>query len=139
MCKICLDVLAKAESSVASIASQVKQSGYEYADFKIAFSISIRVSLNRLLMVTRAEASLSKDFSKYFAKATFKFHLDFKEVFKWIVSPLLVRELSIPANLEGTFLVTCAFLKESTEGQVDGEAEEIKGEELSGSTTSLTE
>lgn len=53
-----MNVLSKAELGVPAIAEFVKKSGFEYADFKIAFSISIEAYLRRLLVITRAEQAL---------------------------------------------------------------------------------
>ena len=50
-----MDVLCKAELGIVGIADKVRRSGFEYADFKIAFSISIEAYLRRLLVITRAE------------------------------------------------------------------------------------
>ena len=106
-----MDVLANAELSVPGIAEKVRASGFEYADFKITFSISMMAYLNRLRVVSNAEQTINKDFSSHFNKAAFRGggNLDFKEVFKWIVSPILAKELSVPANLDGAFLVNCIF------------------------------
>ena len=35
--------------------------------------------------------------------------LEFKEVFKWIVSPIVAKRLAIPPNLDGQFLIHCNF------------------------------
>ena len=35
--------------------------------------------------------------------------LDFNTVFKWILSPLVARAVSAPANLDGAFWVNCNF------------------------------
>ena len=114
-----MDVLAKAELAVPGIAEKVRASGFEYADFKITFSISLMAYLNRLRVVGNAEQTLNKDFSSHFNKAAFRGggNLDFKEVFKWIVSPILARELSIPANLDGAFLVNCIFQRDGPDGE----------------------
>lgn len=50
-----MDVLAKAELAVPGIAEKVRASGFEYADFKITFSISLMAYLNRLRVVGNAE------------------------------------------------------------------------------------
>jgi len=44
-CKICYGVLQHAETFVEKIADEVKSSGYEFSDFKMSFSISLRASL----------------------------------------------------------------------------------------------
>ena len=36
-------------------------------------------------------------------------NLDFKEIFKWIVSPKLAKSLNVNANLDGTFLIAFNF------------------------------
>jgi len=36
-------------------------------------------------------------------------HTDFREVFKWITSPLIAKEIGKPANLDGVFWVNCSF------------------------------
>ena len=35
--------------------------------------------------------------------------LEFKEVFKWIMSPIIANRLGIHPNLEGLFLIHCNF------------------------------
>ena len=40
---------------------------------------------------------------------------DFKEVFKWVISPILAKELAVQANLDGSFLVNCQFMRAATE------------------------
>jgi len=127
-CKICLDVLAKAELAVPGIADQARNSGYEFSDFKITFSISIRANLNRMIVVTRAEQALGKDFFKHFNRGSFRAGQDFKEVFKWIVSPLLARELSVPANMDGSFHINCVFYGEGKTSSSEEESKE-PGEE----------
>ena len=109
LCEVCLDVLAKAELTIPFIAEKVRESGFEFCDYKIAFSISIRAYLNRMLLVTRAEQSLQKDFSSIFNAESYRGSLDYKEAFKWIVSSLLATEVGAPANLDGNFLVNCNF------------------------------
>ena len=94
---------------MAPIAQRVRESGYEYADFKISFSISIQCYLNRLLTIIKAEQAVGKDFSKHTNKSLFRDTLDYKEIFKWIMSPLLSKELEVPANLEGNFHINCIF------------------------------
>lgn len=107
--------MKKAEQSAEKIAEAVRTSNFEHSDFKIAFSISVEAYLRRLLVITRAEQALRSDFSHHFNKTQMRGagNFDFKEVFKWILSPLLARALSLPANLEGTFLVNCLFQRQS--------------------------
>ena len=65
--------------------------------------------------MTEAEQKLGLDFkngTNYDKHIMRSNQLDFKEVFKWIVSPLLAKELGVPANLDGSFLVNCSFLRE---------------------------
>ena len=116
LCTICMDVLAKAEISVPGIAAQVRNSGFEYCDFKLTFSISLRAYLNRMLLITQAEQALSKDFSRHMNKSQLRGgKIDFKEVFKWVVSPILARELAVQANLDGSFHINCQFMRAATE------------------------
>ena len=125
ICSICHDVLAKAERSASKIATQVRASEYEYSDFKLTFSISIRAYVNRLRIVSQAEQALNKEFDKNFNKSSYRAGIDFKEVFKWILSPLIAKELEVPANLEGTFLINCIFYRTANE-TIEGE--ETKGD-----------
>ena len=106
-----MDVLAKAELTLPVIAAGIRDSGFEYADFKLTFSLSMRAYLNRYLVITQVEQGLGsgKSFTGYFNKASYRGGHDFKEVFKWIMSPLIAREINVQANLEGSFLVNCAF------------------------------
>ena len=43
--------------------------------------------------------------------------LDFKEVFKWIVSPILSKALNVPANLDGNFLINFNFAKRESQSE----------------------
>ena len=54
-------------------------------------------------------------------------HIGFKEVFKWIVSPIISKALDKPANLEGNFWITCTFNDSEIEelAIVDKVAEEL--------------
>ena len=47
-----------------------------------------------------------------------KSNLDFKEVFKWTTSPLLVKKLGVPANLDGQFHINCTFYDTEQENQL---------------------
>jgi hypothetical protein len=47
-------------------------------------------------------------------------NIDFKEVYKWIMSPLISRTLNVPANLEGRFLINVNFCRR--ESQIEGDA-----------------
>ena len=47
-----------------------------------------------------------------------KSNLDFKEVFKWITSPLLAKKLGVPANLDGQFLINCTFFDQERENKL---------------------
>lgn len=35
--------------------------------------------------------------------------MDFREAFKWILSPKISRAIDVPANLDGTFLINFIF------------------------------
>lgn len=107
----------------------MKASGYEYADFKITFSISIKAHLNRLRIVSKAEQTLGKDFEHNFNKSAYRAGTDFREVFKWIISPILAKQLDVPANLEGSFLINCIFCKTLSKTVVNtSSAEESKAD-----------
>ena len=38
------------------------------------------------------------------------FSIDFKEVFKWITSPLICEKLGVPAQMDSKFKVSCSFM-----------------------------
>lgn len=82
-------------------------SGYEFEDFKIAFSISLRAYLQRYLIIKKAEKVVGEHSTTI--KVCYKQSLDFNTVFKWIVSPLVAKKVGKPANLEGQFWVNCNF------------------------------
>jgi hypothetical protein len=48
---------------------------------------------------------------KYASKDINRTAIDFKEVYKWIMSPLIARKLNVPANLDGAFLINVNFCK----------------------------
>ena len=83
-----------------------------------------------MIVVTRAEQALGKDFFKHFNRGSFRAGQDFKEVFKWIVSPLLAKELSVPANMDGNFHINCVFHGESTATSSEEGAKESAEEQL---------
>ena len=87
--------------------SQVKKEGFEAQDFKINFSISVIASLNKQKVVFYAQEKLGLTFEAYEKGGK---SVDFKEVFKWICSPLLAKALDLPPALEGPFNVHCLFL-----------------------------
>jgi hypothetical protein len=97
-----------AESYAKTISSEILASGFEFADFKISFSINLRAYLMRYIQIDKAEKALQKQY-KIRAKNFKGGHTDFREVFKWITSPLIAREIGKPANLEGVFWVNCSF------------------------------
>jgi hypothetical protein len=78
----------------------VLNSDFEFADFKISFTISVSSHLKRFIIITKAEQQLGKTF-KGVNKATVKSSLDFNQIFKWIVSPMIAKQINAPANLEG--------------------------------------
>lgn len=83
----------------------------------MTFSISVIAYFNKMKIVQEAEEKLNnklanvlKDTQKVrFWIITIQGSLDFKEVFKWILSPKISRELNVPANLDGTFLINFIF------------------------------
>jgi len=89
-CKICDGVLQNCELYVNQIASEVLSSGFEFADFKISFTISISAYLKRFALISKAEQQLDSTFPGI-NKSTVKSNLDFNQIFKWIVSPLLAK------------------------------------------------
>eukprot|EP00347_Sterkiella_histriomuscorum_P020730 403336698 len=95
-CTICLGVnqFCDNPSNLENVITLVKQQGFEFQDFKITFSISIIAYINKIIAICEAEQ---------------KNALDFKEIYKWIMSPKIARRLDVPANLEGTFLVNVNF------------------------------
>ena len=44
--------------------------------------------------------------------------IDFKEVYKWILSPLIASRLQKPANLHSNFHIQCTFSNQSEEGPI---------------------
>ena len=93
---------------VNTVTKQIQSSGYEYADFKLTFSISIKSPMYRFYILAQAEQHCKDEF-RHFEKKSMRSNLDFKEVFKWIISPLLAKKLEVPANLDGSFLANCVF------------------------------
>lgn len=59
--------------------------------------------------------------------------VDFKEVYKWIMSPLFVRETGVHANLDGQFLIQVNFCNRGGDSALEESAivqaieEEIQG------------
>ena len=64
--------------------------------------------INKVRVLSEAEERLGTKFphaSKDISRAL----IDFKEVYKWIMSPLIARALEIHANLDGEFLINVNF------------------------------
>ena len=99
---------------MGKLVEQIKSEGYEFDDFKITFSISVVASLNKLRLVLLAEEQLQ---TKLEGVDTRKMSIDFKEVFKWVVSPVLVNALGKPANLGGKFLINVNFSAKADENK----------------------
>jgi len=91
--------------------SDVKAQDFEATDFKINFSIGLIASLNKLKITFEAEQELGQKLSGFEpAMDNRNTSIDFKEVFKWIASPLLSEKLDLPPNLESLFNIHCVFL-----------------------------
>jgi hypothetical protein len=75
----------------------------------MTFTGSIIMYVNKVRLVCICEEILGKKFGRQ-AKEISKTSIDFKEVYKWIVSPIIVRELNVRANLEGSFLIHFMFM-----------------------------
>ena len=84
------------------------ESAFEYDDFKLSFTISVRAYLARYLVIKKAERTLNREFQSM-CKTHYKQSLDFNTIFKWIVSPIVAAKIQKPANLEGLFWVNCNF------------------------------
>ena len=54
-CVICNGVLQHAEQTADNVVSGVVDSGFEYRDFKLSFTISLRAYLQRYLLISKAE------------------------------------------------------------------------------------
>ena len=52
---------------------------------------------------------MGRRFSRVGAKEISKGLIDFKEVYKWIMSPLIARKLDVYANLDGEFHINVNF------------------------------
>jgi hypothetical protein len=52
------------EPNIERICSTVKESGFEFTDFKITFSISIMAYLNKIKVISTVEDALAKKFTK---------------------------------------------------------------------------
>ena len=84
----------------------MKTQDFEYVDFKITFGISIVAHLNKSRAIFGAEETLGKKLKTYEEKNNSH---EFKEVFKWIMSPIIANRLGIHPNLDGLFLIHCNF------------------------------
>ena len=70
----------------------------------------MRVALNKIRVLRKAclKTGQSSLLEALLSRSTRD--LGYKEVFKWILSPYLVKGFERPANLDGLFWVTCAFV-----------------------------
>lgn len=102
------------EQVIDDIVRLVKQSDFEFQDFKITFGVSIVAHLKKQKLMFMAESHFGTKVPIFEAGALC---IDFKEVFKWINSPLLAQRLDESANLEGLFKIHCDF-KNEQEDQV---------------------
>ncbi len=93
---------------VDEVCEKVRAEGYEYRDFKLTFSISVIAYINKIRVISEAEERLGKKFTLA-TKDISRSLIDFKEVYKWIMSPLIAKKLDVYANLEGQFLINVNF------------------------------
>ena len=93
---------------MGKLCEKVRAQGFEFRDFKITFSISIVAYINKIRILSLAEELLGNKFPHASKDITRSF-IDFKEVYKWIMSPLIARELGIYANLDGEYLINVNF------------------------------
>lgn len=107
LCTVCRGVLQHCNDHLEKLCLQVQHEGFEFTDFKITFSISIIAYLKRLLIIAIAEEELGKSFK--YTQQKDRSVIDFKEIYKWIMSPLIAKRLNVPANLDGTFLIHVSF------------------------------
>ena len=71
--------------------------------------MSIKISLNRVKLIRQACVNAKmQNYVDDLLKTTGQ-ALNFKEVFKWIVSPIISKDLGKPANLDGNFWMTVSF------------------------------
>ncbi|CDW74628.1 trna pseudouridine synthase pus10 [Stylonychia lemnae] len=110
VCKICLGVnqYCDLDDRIDILVQKIKEQKFEFRDFKITFSISIVAYINKMIYISDAEDKLGIRFP-FSTKEYNRNSLDFKEVYKWIVSPILVRKLDVSANLDGSFLINVNF------------------------------
>ena len=48
--------------------------------------------------------------------------VDFKEVFKWVTSPLFAEKLGVPANMDSDFNINCVFSDKQPESEFNEDA-----------------
>ncbi|TNV80047.1 hypothetical protein FGO68_gene15427 [Halteria grandinella] len=125
LCTICRGVLQHCNTHLETLCTQVSTQAFEYTDFKITFSISIIAYLKRLLVIGMAEEELGKAFR--YKQTKDRSVVDFKEVYKWIMSPLIAKRLNVPANLDGTFLIHVSFAQREEGGGAFHENTVIQG------------
>ena len=63
-CQMCFGVLENCENLVDSIHERVIESGYEFSDFKLTFSLSVQAPLFRHKAISDAEQCLGLQFGK---------------------------------------------------------------------------
>lgn len=116
LCTICRGVLQRCNEHLEEVCAKVAGEGFEFTDFKITFSISIIAYLKRLLIISQTTEELGKPFK--YSQGKDRSVIDFKEIYKWIMSPLIARRLNVPANLDGKFLIHVSFAqREETKGE----------------------
>ena len=75
---------------IQDIVKQIKASDFEYSDFKITFGQSIILQMNKRMIIKDLEEHLKEDFVGLESQKS-TYTIDYKEVFKWIVSPILAQ------------------------------------------------
>lgn len=105
LCPLCQGVLQFCDNQdqVDQIIKQVEADNYEANDFKISFTVSIVAALKKFKFKCMAEDKLRTQVPIFEADKSKTTSIDFKEVYKWILSPLIASRLHKPANLHSTF------------------------------------
>lgn len=130
LCSVCLGVLQHCDNpeNLENIQKQVKKADFEFNDFKITFACSAVLHFNKRRVIFDAEKHLGKKLEVFEKFQSQNYTIDFREVFKWIVSPLLVNVFDgRQANLDGKFLVHCSYTLDEPEDDATCSKDE-KGE-----------
>ncbi|CAH2253603.1 tRNA pseudouridine synthase Pus10 isoform X1 [Pelobates cultripes] len=113
-CNLCLGILQHLSEAqfVKEIFQKVNSAGYEYKDFVFSVSLPAQLSVREYSAWLQAKQEMGKQ-GRSFDKADI---VQLKEAYKWIIHPLIAKELGVQAVSKSLFEVAVVFAHPETDG-----------------------